>query len=191
MQDKNNYNKIFTIPNFLSLIRIALIPVMFYLFRAKKFIETAVVLVVSAITDLADGFIARKFNMVSKLGKALDPIADKLTQGVVLLFLLQYFPYMLLPLSLLLVKEVLTGISQLIVLIKYDVVLGAVWHGKLTTAFLYSMAFLHIVWVDIPKVLSIVLVSVCLCLMVFSLIAYNVRNFRVIKNGKQSSNDLE
>ena len=74
---------------------------------------TGVIVGISALTDIADGFIARTFNMVSDFGKALDPIADKLTQGIVLLCVASRFPHLLILAGLLLVKEVITGAVNL------------------------------------------------------------------------------
>ena len=79
---------ILTIPNLLSLIRLLLVPLIAWLnWGAKNYIMAGVVVVISALTDVADGFIARKFNMISDLGKILDPIADKLTQAMTMLCL--------------------------------------------------------------------------------------------------------
>ncbi len=69
-----------TIPNWLSYIRIALIPVFAVLFYNDCEIPALIILVLSGLTDFFDGKIARKFNQVSDLGKLLDPVADKLTQ---------------------------------------------------------------------------------------------------------------
>ena len=76
-------NRIFTIPNLLSLIRILLIPVFVALFFHDEMIWAALILIISGLTDTLDGYIARHFNMITNLGKVLDPIADKLTQAVV------------------------------------------------------------------------------------------------------------
>ncbi len=69
-----------TIPNWLSYIRIVLIPVFAVLFYNGYEISALIILVLSGLTDFFDGKIARKFNQVSDLGKLLDPVADKLTQ---------------------------------------------------------------------------------------------------------------
>ena len=78
--EKDYKNKIFTIPNVLSFFRILLVPVFvwLYAFRDER-IWALIVLIVSGVTDLLDGFIARHFHMISDLGKMLDPVADKLT----------------------------------------------------------------------------------------------------------------
>src|SRR5215813_6091468 len=69
------------LPNFITLVRILLIPVFVLLFftpTADRSLSAAVVFVVAAITDLLDGYIARRTGQVTKLGKLLDPVADKL-----------------------------------------------------------------------------------------------------------------
>ena len=79
---------IFTIPNILSMFRLLLLPVIVYMYMNQKdYVLTGTLLVISGVTDLLDGYIARTFNMMSNLGKILDPVADKATQAVVLLCL--------------------------------------------------------------------------------------------------------
>jgi cardiolipin synthase (CMP-forming) len=94
MEGKTSYlfSNVWTIPNLLSFIRIILVPVFAVLFLQDKLLWAVVVLAISGLSDLFDGKIARRFNQVSELGKMLDPIADKLTQGTiaVLLFITFY-----------------------------------------------------------------------------------------------------
>ena len=88
-------DQILTIPNLLSVIRLLLIPVIIWLYCIKKKYALAVgVIVLSGITDVADGIIARTCHMVSDFGKILDPIADKLTQGAIILCLTVQYPLM-------------------------------------------------------------------------------------------------
>lgn len=77
---KEYFTGCLTIPNLLSLIRIALIPVFAVLFNDGSYLWAVIVLAISGLTDFFDGKIARKFNQISALGKLLDPIADKLSQ---------------------------------------------------------------------------------------------------------------
>ena len=78
---KSNVKDLFegwnTIPNWLSFLRIALIPVFTVLFVKEYYIIAFATMIFAALTDLIDGKIARKYNMISNLGKILDPIADK------------------------------------------------------------------------------------------------------------------
>lgn len=173
--------QIFTIPNFLSFLRLCMIPLIIWLYCAQKnYVLTAVVLVLSGVTDTIDGFIARRFNMVTDLGKALDPIADKLTQASVMFCLLTRFQMMLVPLLLLIFKEVCNGIMSLFVIKKTGKVCGADWHGKVCTWLLYAMMFLHIVWFDISREWSTALISICVIMMTVSFALYMVRNYKML-----------
>ena len=109
-------HKIFTVPNLLSAFRLALIPVFIWLYCFRReYGWTAFVLILSGLTDIVDGFIARHFHMISDLGKMLDPVADKLTQGAMLFCLMTAFPFMMIPLILLVVKETIAAVTGLII----------------------------------------------------------------------------
>ena len=92
---KENVKDLFTnwntIPNWLCFIRIALIPVFTVLFVKGQYLWAFIAMIVAALTDVFDGKIARKFNMVSNLGKILDPIADKLSQMAIVIILIVKF----------------------------------------------------------------------------------------------------
>lgn len=95
-ESKRLPEKIFTIPNLLSLFRLCLIPVIIRLYCAQhNYLRTTLVLTISGITDIADGIIARKFHMISDFGKIFDPVADKLTQIAMLFCLVTRFPHMM------------------------------------------------------------------------------------------------
>ena len=177
-------NKILTIPNILSFFRLCLIPVIVWLYVGKQdYLWTLLILTLSGVTDIVDGIIARKFNMVSNFGKAFDPVADKLTQMAMLFCLVSRFPYMMVPFVLLVVKEVFTGITALVSIKKTNTVKGAVWHGKLTTVSLYAMMAIHVVWFNIPRTLSLILVGICIGIMLMSFIMYAIQNFTAIRKG--------
>ena len=176
-------NKILTIPNVLSFFRLCLIPIIVWLYISKEdYFWTLMVLLLSGLTDVVDGIIARKCNMISDFGKAFDPIADKLTQAAMLCCLVVRFNYMLIPLGMLVIKEVVTGITALILIKKTEQVEGAVWHGKFTTVVLYLMMAVHLVWFNIPTTVSLIMVGVCIGIMIMSFIMYSVRNIKAIKN---------
>src|SRR5580698_902806 len=71
-------SRILTIPNFLSLIRLGLVPVFLVFIIVGADFAALIVLVVSSVTDYVDGQVARRFNQVSRLGQLLDPAADRL-----------------------------------------------------------------------------------------------------------------
>ncbi|MBR4303893.1 MAG: CDP-alcohol phosphatidyltransferase family protein [Clostridia bacterium] len=186
MQDNDHLKKIITLPNILSLVRLLLIPVFCVVYVSmEEYKPAAAILLLSGLTDVVDGFVARRFNMVSDLGKVLDPAADKLTQLAVLACLISRFKRMSLPCIMLAVKELLSGIAALLAVKKTKVVLSAEWHGKLTTMLLYTMMVTHILWYDIPTVVSDVMISLCVSAMLLSFVLYTVRNIKMIR-GKYS-----
>jgi cardiolipin synthase len=182
VQQGKYYNKILTVPNVLSFFRLALIPVIIWLYIAKgEYVLTAGLIVLSGATDVIDGFIARRFNMVSALGKALDPVADKLTQCAMLICLVFRFPLMLLPLGLLVVKELFSGITGLVIIKQSGKVYSALWHGKAATVLLYIMLLTHILWASIPQAFSEVLILGTIAMMIISFILYATRNVALLK----------
>ena len=183
---------ILTIPNLLSVIRILLIPLFMWLYLGRDDITgTVVVMVLSGVTDALDGFIARKFHMISDFGKALDPLADKLTQLAMLCCLLIRFPRMLWLIILLCVKESFVACTQLAVIHKTEVVLGADWHGKVTTILLYAVMILHLLWLELPDRLSWALVLLCMGMLLLSGVLYGIRNIRAVRSGKTQENETE
>lgn len=184
MKEKHKH-KIVTIPNILSLFRLLLIPVIMWVYIVKEDpVLTTVILALSGITDIVDGIIARKCHMVSDFGKAIDPVADKLTQIAMLFCLVSRFKWMLLPLCVMVVKEVTAGILGLLVIRKTGNVYGAVWHGKATTVSLYSMMIIHLIWFNIPGVISGILIGACTALALLSAFMYSRENVRILLDKK-------
>lgn len=179
---QNKYQKkIITIPNILSLFRLCLIPVIVWLYCFEKnYLWTTLVLALSGITDIVDGFVARHFGMVSDFGKTFDPVADKLTQFATLFCLVSRFRHMLIPLVILVVKELFGAVTSLLAIRKTGTVEGADWHGKITTVSLYAMMLVHIIWYQIPLTISHFLVSICTTMMLLSAVLYAVRNFKTL-----------
>ncbi len=176
-------SKKFTIPNVLTIMRIGMIPVFIWLYSFQQSYElAALVLLISGLTDILDGMIARKFNMISDLGKFLDPVADKLTQASILVCLSVRYPMMLWIFGLMFVKELYAFYSGLQVVKKTGVVLGAQWHGKAATVLLYTMLLLHAFWFDIPETISFLLMGACITMLILSGILYHIRNVSFIQS---------
>lgn len=125
--------------------------------------------------------------MISDFGKAFDPVADKLTQISMLFCLVTRFPLMLIPLVILIIKEAFAAIMNIITLEKAGFVVAAVWHGKLNTVLIYATMFTHIVWFEIPKTASNVLIIICIVMMVISSFLYTKSDVNAIK--KENKND--
>ena len=178
----SSQSKILTIPNLLSFFRLCLIPVFMWLYCVERnYLWTGIILIISGLTDTVDGIIARKFNMISDLGKVLDPIADKVTQAAMLFCLLTRFPLMIAPLALMVVKEFFMGVTGLLVIRKTGEVFGADWHGKVNTWLLYAMMILHVFWYNIPDTVSRVLIGICVVMMLISLVLYGRHNLKALK----------
>jgi len=174
--------RIFTIPNLLSLLRLTMIPLMVWLYLEKRdYLWAAAVVVLSGVTDILDGIIARKFDMVSDFGKVLDPVADKLTQAAMLFCLGISVPKLRLLLVILVIKELVTGIMSLVAIRKSGSVEGSEWHGKITTALLYAMIIDHMV----PWLFSCLLTACCAGMMILSMILYWKRNWKHIQEGNK------
>lgn len=170
--------KIITIPNILSMVRLCLIPVIVWLFLGKEdYLLAGIFVLISGLTDVVDGMIARGFNMISDVGKVLDPIADKATQGAVIILLSIRFPLMLIPLGIGLIKELFMAISGYMIVKKCDVVLGANWHGKVATVVLTATMALHLVWYNIDATVSLIFILLSTAFIALSLTLYAVRNF--------------
>ncbi len=136
------------IPNALSVVRMALIPVFVTLYLLDLDTWAFAVLLVSGLTDFVDGFIARRFNMITDCGKLLDPLSDKLTQVAVVVCLTTRYPE-LLPLTVLcFVKELSQGIGGILLLKKNVQAQGARWFGKVSTVLFYATMLVIVLWYD-------------------------------------------
>ena len=183
----NSRKKVFTFPNILSFFRLCLIPVIVWSYCVEhNYLTAGGVLIISGLTDVVDGFIARKFNMVSDLGKILDPVADKLTQAAMLFCLMMRFPLLWILLVLVLVKEIFMCITGLMVIKKTGSVYGAKWHGKVATCLLYATMVLHVFWNEITPIVSIVSTLACAVMIVISFILYSIQNIKKLKSRENS-----
>lgn len=170
-------DRIFTIPNAMSMFRILLIPVIVWLYVGKQqYLYAFVGLLLSGATDLLDGWVARRFHMVSKLGKVLDPIADKLTQVSLLICIMLERHRVTFLVVLMFIKEFIMAVTGLKVLKKTGEPYSAKWHGKINTFLLDFTVILHVLWREMPIWLSTVLIVVCAGFMIFSLIEYWIQN---------------
>lgn len=124
------------IPNILTIIRFLLIPVILVAIFANNYLLAFVIFTISGLTDILDGFIARKFNLISNFGKLMDPLADKLTQIALLcaLTIKSIIPIWILIIVLLKELIMVTGASFLY---GKNVVVYSRWYGKLATVLFY------------------------------------------------------
>lgn len=172
-QENTLKTKIFTIPNLLSFFRILLIPVIILLYcHYKNYIAAVIVVAISGLTDVVDGKIARRFNMVSELGKVLDPVTDKLTQAALIICLIPRRPWMLAIIALFAVKEIFQLVCGYITLKRTNTVNAADWYGKLCTASVYVIMIILFLFPNIPDTAANILMAICGGVLTLSLVMF-------------------
>ncbi len=174
----------FSIPNILSYFRLLLIPLFIVLYVQEDFTEALITLAASGLSDILDGRIARKYDMVTDLGKVLDPVADKLTQCAMMLCVAMRYPAMWWLLGLHVVKETVMLIMGWYVLKRTDTVNSAIWAGKLCTGVIYAVMMLHVILPHLPQPVSVGCTIVCAGLIVLSLIVYTARYVKILGGKK-------
>lgn len=173
---RNWKKEIFTIPNLLSLFRLLLIPVYVVIYlnatEASHYFIAAAILAVSCLTDLVDGKIARRFNMISTVGKILDPIADKATQFTLILCLAVKHPRLWLLVGLFVVKESFQLIAGLINLRRRKMLPGALMAGKVCTTVLFISLIVLVLFPGLDEMVVTVICIVDAAFMLVSLTEY-------------------
>ncbi|MEG2770199.1 MAG: CDP-alcohol phosphatidyltransferase family protein [Oscillospiraceae bacterium] len=160
------------IPNILSVIRILLIiPFVVLIFDGYHTIA-GIILLVSALTDILDGVLARQFNWVSDFGKILDPAADKMTQVAVCIVLAIMKPQYIVFFAIMLIKELLMVIASGYLLKKGASPAAAKWFGKAATVVFYFTMILMVIFPNIPATVEIILLGLTTALVVFAFVKY-------------------
>lgn len=134
------------IPNILSVIRIILVFVFVAVFFAPiSKVWALVIFLTAGATDVVDGFLARKFNWITDLGKVLDPFADKLMQCTVLVCLCIEKVVPIWFVVIFFVKEILTLLIGFIVIRRRSVVVVSKWYGKTAVCLFYATIFISVI----------------------------------------------
>ena len=175
--NKPTLKEVFTIPNIIGYIRMALIPVFMYIYitadSMRDYYIAAIIVLLSTFSDLFDGMIARKINQVTELGKFLDPLADKLSHGALIICLVTRYKLMWMLLAIFIVKEGFMGIMGIYMLHhngkKLD---GAKWFGKVCTAVLFLSMFALFLVPDMKMAYVNGIIIFCAVVMVITLILY-------------------
>ena len=191
MLKKPTKKEVFSIPNMMGYFRMILIPVFCVLYlRADTLSDymwaTAVVLL-SSLTDLFDGMVARRFDMVTELGKVLDPVADKLTHAALAICLATRYPLMWILCLLMLVKEGYMGIMGMHFLKQGRMLDGAMWFGKVCTATLFVGMLVLFLWFQMPVAFANALILLMMAVMLFTLYKY-VKVFKQMKQACEGAN---
>ena len=184
---KNWKTDVFTIPNFLSMFRLLLIPVYMTIYlnatETFEYILAGSILAVSCLTDMIDGKVARHFNMISNVGKILDPIADKATQFTMILCLSLKHPVLWFVLGLFIIKESFQGIVGIIYLRKGQMLNGALMEGKICTTVLFVSLIALVLFPDMGRTAVFVIAVINTVFLIISFVgyfrAYYGRNIKV------------
>lgn len=172
------------IPNILTIIRFIFIPFIFTSVVNNDYLVALIIFTISAITDILDGYIARKYNYITDLGKLIDPLADKLTQVSLLLSLsiLKILPWWIF--AIVFIKECVMVISASLLYKRKDVVVYSKWYGKLATVLFYLAIVVSLIvnqfHVQMPFRIDLYLYYLAILSTIFSLIMYSIK-FKVKK----------
>ena len=177
MKFKFEIKDLIKIPNILCYIRIAMVPLFLYLYftasePADYYMATLIVLL-SGITDFLDGQIARRCNMITDLGRVIDPVADKLMQLAMLVALTLNVRYMYILAIYLIVKEVVMAVMGFVVMRKAKKRLnGAKWYGKVCTAVLYVCMLALVAFPHMSLGIQVVIMIICAVVLTLAFVMY-------------------
>lgn len=186
---KNLKKEVLSIPNIMGYFRIILIPIFLYTYynatSAKDYYIVAGIVCISGITDFLDGYVARNFNMITELGKFIDPFADKLTQAALVFCLASRHKLMWYLVGLFILKEGFMAVMGIIMLRRGKKLDGAKWFGKVCTAVLYVVMFILILLPSINDFIANNLIIICGIFMLMSFILYIQVFYKMHKSIKQ------
>ena len=120
------------LPNKLTMFRIVLVPVMMALMLMEHPIAAGIVFAAASITDFFDGYIARKYNLVTSFGKIMDPLADKILVFGALLCFIQNGTVDVWPVMIIIARELFVTCMRVVAVDKGKVI-AASWWGKIKT----------------------------------------------------------
>lgn len=184
---RNFWREYFSIPNIMGYFRIALAMLYMLLFyRAlggAPYWPVIVTIVISGITDFFDGKIARRFNMVTDWGKMLDPIADKITLGAIIISLSFKYAIVVPMVVFYVIKEGYMAVVGIISIKKGNKIEGAMWYGKVCTFTTYVILIVLLVFPDMPEMLVNVLIIANMVVMAFTLIKYFIYHKHLLIDG--------
>lgn len=169
------------IPNLISAARIALVPAFVSYYLDGKVTAAMGVVLLAAASDVLDGAIARRFHMVTKLGKVLDPVADKLMQGAMMLCAALKTPEVWLLLGLHVLREAVLALTGLHVMLVTGQVHSAKWYGKLCTALIYAAMTVLLVFPQLPGHVVSALVLCCIVPVSACLVMYLGNFLRILR----------
>lgn len=176
---KMKIKEILTLPNFFSFIRIFLVIPIFYYISLNENITALIYVVIAFITDGLDGFLARRLNQISELGKVLDPLADKIctTGGFVALSVFQGFPVWVT--IIIISRDLIIAFGSVLLLGRNKVVFPSNYIGKVTVFLITVYAIIFLLGLE---VLYTPLLIAVIFMLIISLFYYGKIFFNNLKN---------
>ena len=169
-------SELLALPNILCYIRLLLIPLFMILYLKaetnKEYYYAGFVVLVASFTDFLDGFIARKFNMITEFGKLLDPLADKLMQAALILVLILKIDYMYLLALVFIIKEIIMTIAAYVFVKKGKKLDGSKWFGKVSTTVFYITMLILIIFPRLSTSTTYFLMITCSSFLILSFVLY-------------------
>jgi len=183
---KKYFTDVWNVPNVLTMLRMALIPVFVWLYWAGQQKWALVVFLAASLTDMLDGMIARKYNLITNFGKLMDPLADKLMVTTLLICqgLSGVIPWA--AILLVLGKEVLMVLGGVFML-KKDVVVYSNMLGKVAMCFFIlalTLSFFHAEFTALGTRWDSIVLWIAVALTLAALIDYTLAAIRTLKNKK-------
>ena len=169
-----------SIPNLITYFRLVLVPVFVVFYFNRQYALAIVTLVLSGLSDVADGYIARHCDMVTDIGKVIDPVADKLTQAAMLFCVAWSIPAMWVLFAFLVIKELVMLMWGAVTLRLTGAVHSAKWYGKVCTFVLYASMALLVLYRDWSETAQYVIMGVCGGVMLMSLLLYSLWYIRLL-----------
>lgn len=190
MKIKFSKKDLITIPNILTYIRFLLIPIIVNTYIQAKssadYYKATVFFIICALTDSVDGFIARRFNQITDIGKILDPIADKAMQAAILICLLIRIEGILPIFILFAVKELFMGVAGFFFIRSDRQIVGAKWFGKICTVVLDTNMVILFAFPNLDESVVRMLLMFTTIFMIFSLVMYAYDYYRIFTDGSKA-----
>lgn len=173
------------IANFLTAIRFVLIPIFGYYLYYQQYKVALLIFILGGLTDVLDGYVARKFDMITPWGKLADPIADKLMQITALVLLTYHHKIPIIIVIIVILKELFMAVGSVILYKTKQYVVSANWYGKLSTVIFY-FAVVMIIMFDMGVVYNNLFISIAVLSTMFAFFMY-VKSYKKISEKKQIS----
>ena len=192
---KLSVKKNINVPNTLTALRLVLIIPLLHFLLKQDFVNAGIIILVSAMSDMMDGFLARRLNQVTSLGKILDPIADKLTLIAVVIGINVIYPEVMPFVIVLFTKELLMLAGGAFLLKLKIRPPAARWYGTLSTVLFYTsiptLIMLKAIWGYTNGTLSLTLLAVTTTSMLFSLVMYSLLFGELVRERNRAETEAQ